>query len=62
MGGTIENGQSRKMAKGDFAIIPAGVAPAFSSIDGSIEYLMARIDADRVLPAGLVNDIVKRLR
>src|SRR5216684_4811457 len=39
MGGTIESGQSRKIAKGDFAIIPAGVAHAFSSIDGSIEYL-----------------------
>jgi mannose-6-phosphate isomerase-like protein (cupin superfamily) len=62
MGGTIENGQSRKITKGDFAIIPAGVAHAFSSIDGSIEYLMVRIDTDRVLPAGLVNDIVKKLR
>jgi mannose-6-phosphate isomerase-like protein (cupin superfamily) len=50
MGGTIENGLSRKIAKGDFAIIPAGVAHAFSSIDGSIEYLMVRIDTDRVLP------------
>jgi mannose-6-phosphate isomerase-like protein (cupin superfamily) len=62
MGGTIENAQNRKLAKGDFVIIPPGVAHAFNSIDGSIEYLMVRIDTDRVLPAGLINDIVKKAR
>jgi mannose-6-phosphate isomerase-like protein (cupin superfamily) len=62
MGGTVANGESRKVGKGDFVIIPAGVQHSFSSIDGSIEYLMIRIDGDQVLPAGLVHDIVKSTR
>ena len=62
MGGTVENGEMRKVAKGDFVVIPAGVQHSFNSIDGSIEYLMVRVDGDKVLPAGLVHDIVKHAR
>jgi len=62
MGGTVQNGETRKIRKGDFVVIPAGVQHSFSSIDGSIEYLMVRVDGDRVLPTGLVHDIVTQTR
>lgn len=62
MGGTIQGGQSQKIAKGDFVIIPPGVQHSFGSIDGSIEYLMVRIDADHVLPTGLLHDVIKKAR
>jgi mannose-6-phosphate isomerase-like protein (cupin superfamily) len=62
MGGTIQNAASRKISKGDFAIIPPGVQHSFGAIDGSIEYLIIRVDADHVLPAGLVQELVTKAR
>jgi len=62
MGGTVQNAELRRVGKGDFVVIPAGVQHSFSSIDGSIEYLMVRVDSDKVLPAGLVNDLIKQVR
>jgi mannose-6-phosphate isomerase-like protein (cupin superfamily) len=62
MGGTVRGGETRKIGKGDFVVIPAGVQHSFSSIDGSIEYLMVRVDADHLLPAGLVHEIVAQGR
>jgi mannose-6-phosphate isomerase-like protein (cupin superfamily) len=62
MGGPPEGGHSRKVSKGDIIIIPPGTQHSFSAIEGSIEYLMVRIDPDRVLPAGYVNDIIQKLK
>jgi mannose-6-phosphate isomerase-like protein (cupin superfamily) len=39
----IENGETRKVAKGDVVVLPPGTAHWFSAIDGSITYLEARI-------------------
>ncbi len=51
-----------KIGKGDYVVIPPGVQHSFASIDGSIEYLMVRVDADKVLPAGFVHDLVNQVR
>jgi mannose-6-phosphate isomerase-like protein (cupin superfamily) len=38
----IKGGESRRVSKGDFIIIPAGTPHWFSSIEGSITYLETR--------------------
>jgi mannose-6-phosphate isomerase-like protein (cupin superfamily) len=43
----IAGGESRRVSKGDFIIIPAGTAHWFSSIDGSITYLETRLPTAR---------------
>jgi mannose-6-phosphate isomerase-like protein (cupin superfamily) len=50
-GTTLRNGESRRVVPGDVIIIPAGVGHWFSAIDGSIRYLVVRIDSDKVLPS-----------
>ena len=50
-GTTLQNGESRRVVPGDVIIIPAGVGHWFSAIDGSIRYLVVRIDPDKLLPA-----------
>jgi mannose-6-phosphate isomerase-like protein (cupin superfamily) len=52
IGGTaLRGGESRKVAPGDVVVIPAGVGHWFSSVDGTIKYLIVRVDVDKVLPA-----------
>ena len=46
----LQNGQSRRVGPGDVVVIPAGVGHFFSAIDGSIRYLVVRVDPDRVIP------------
>ncbi len=46
----LENGQSRHVGPGDVVVIPAGVGHFFSAIDGSIRYLVVRVDPDKVIP------------
>lgn len=48
-GNGIQNGQSRRISKGDVVIIPAGVPHGFSTIDKSITYEVVRIDSGKVL-------------
>ena len=48
-GTVLENGDSRHVGPGDLIIIPAGVGHWFSSIDGSIRYVVVRVDADKLL-------------
>jgi mannose-6-phosphate isomerase-like protein (cupin superfamily) len=43
----IKGGESRRVAKGDFIVIPAGTLHWFSSIEGSITYLEARFPTIR---------------
>lgn len=43
----IKGGESRRVSKGDFIIIPAGTPHWFSSIEGSITYLEARFPTHR---------------
>ena len=49
-GSALQNGESRKIGPGDVAIIPAGVGHWFSAVDGNIDYLVFRLDPDKVLP------------
>jgi mannose-6-phosphate isomerase-like protein (cupin superfamily) len=49
-GSAIKGGESHHVGPGDVVIIPAGVNHWFSSVDGTIRYLMIRVDADKVLP------------
>ncbi len=49
-GPTIENGHSQKFGPGDSIIIPAGVGHWFSSLDSAVNYLVVRIDLDKMLP------------
>jgi hypothetical protein len=49
-GNGIENGQSRRISKGDVVIIPAGVPHGFSAIEKSITYEVVRIDSGKTLP------------
>ena len=46
----IQNGQSRRISKGDVVIIPAGVPHGFSAIEKSITYEVVRIDSAKTLP------------
>jgi len=48
-GAALENGVSRKVHAGDVVIIPAGTGHWFSSIDGSIDYEVIRVDPGRLL-------------
>lgn len=49
-GNGIQNGQSRRISKGDVVIIPAGVPLGFSAIEKSITYEVVRIDSGKTLP------------
>jgi mannose-6-phosphate isomerase-like protein (cupin superfamily) len=46
----IKDGVSRQVKTGDMIVIPAGVPHWFSKIDGSITYVVVRIDPNRTLP------------
>ena len=46
----IQGGVTRQIKAGDVVVIPAGVPHWFSAIDGSITYLVVRVDPTRVLP------------
>jgi mannose-6-phosphate isomerase-like protein (cupin superfamily) len=48
-GTAIQGGETRKIKAGDVVVIPAGVPHWFSEIDGSITYVVVRVDPGRVL-------------
>jgi mannose-6-phosphate isomerase-like protein (cupin superfamily) len=48
-GTSIQGGVTRKIKAGDVVVIPAGVPHWFSQIDGSITYVVVRVDPGRVL-------------
>jgi mannose-6-phosphate isomerase-like protein (cupin superfamily) len=50
-GTSILGGVSRRIKAGDVVIIPAGVPHWFSAIDGSITYVVMRVDPGRLLAA-----------
>jgi mannose-6-phosphate isomerase-like protein (cupin superfamily) len=56
----IQNGQSRRIGPGDVIIVPPGVAHWFSAIEADLDYLVLRVDADHVLPAGYVNPLLAK--
>jgi mannose-6-phosphate isomerase-like protein (cupin superfamily) len=45
--GTIQGGESRRMEPGDVVVIPPGVPHRFSKLEGTITYLVTRIEAPR---------------
>lgn len=49
-GQNLRGGDSRRVIAGDVIIIPAGIGHRFSKIDGTIKYLVVRVDPDKVLP------------
>jgi len=59
-GSGIEGGQRRRIGPGDVIIVPPGVAHWFSAIEKDLDYLVFRVDADHVLPAGYVNPLLKK--
>ena len=48
-GTAIQGGVSRRIKAGDVIVIPAGVPHWFSAIEGSITYVVVRVDPDRLL-------------
>jgi mannose-6-phosphate isomerase-like protein (cupin superfamily) len=48
-GTAIEGGVSRRIKAGDVVVIPAGVPHWFSRIEGSITYVVMRVDPGRLL-------------
>jgi mannose-6-phosphate isomerase-like protein (cupin superfamily) len=48
-GSRIEGGESRRISKGDFVLIPAGLPHWWSQLDEDIAYLVVRPDPDSVL-------------
>jgi mannose-6-phosphate isomerase-like protein (cupin superfamily) len=48
-GTSIQGGVTRKIKAGDVVVIPAGVPHWFSQIDGSITYVVVRVDPGRIL-------------
>jgi mannose-6-phosphate isomerase-like protein (cupin superfamily) len=49
MGTAIQGGERRRIGAGDIVIIPAGVPHWFSDVQGSIKYLVVRVDPERLL-------------
>jgi mannose-6-phosphate isomerase-like protein (cupin superfamily) len=49
-GSEIRNGVAHQIKTGDVVVIPAGTGHWFSKIDDHIDYLMIRIDPDKVTP------------
>jgi len=47
---SIRNGESFQLKGGDVVVIPAGTGHWFTKIDDHIDYLMIRIDPDKVTP------------
>jgi mannose-6-phosphate isomerase-like protein (cupin superfamily) len=50
-GTSIQGGVTRRIKAGDVVVIPAGVPHWFSEIEGSITYVVVRVDPDRLLAA-----------
>jgi mannose-6-phosphate isomerase-like protein (cupin superfamily) len=48
-GASLQKGESRHVGPGDIVIIPAGVGHWFSAVDGSIDYVVVRIDPDKMV-------------
>jgi mannose-6-phosphate isomerase-like protein (cupin superfamily) len=49
-GSEIRNGKTYQLKPGDVVVIPAGTGHLFTKIDDHIDYLMMRIDPDKVTP------------
>ena len=49
-GSEIKNGVAHELKVGDVVIIPAGTGHWFTKIDDHINYMMVRIDPDKVAP------------
>jgi len=49
-GSDIRNGVSYDLKPGDVVVIPAGTGHLFTKIDDHVNYLMVRIDPDKVTP------------
>jgi mannose-6-phosphate isomerase-like protein (cupin superfamily) len=47
---SIRNGETFQLKAGDVVVIPAGTGHWFTKIDDHIDYLMIRIDPDKVTP------------
>src|ERR1700693_5251028 len=50
-GTAIQGGVTRQIKAGDVVVIPAGVPHWFSAIEGSITYVVVRVDPERILAA-----------
>lgn len=48
-GVSLQEGESRHVGPGDIVIVPAGVGHWFSKVDGSIDYIVVRIDPDKIV-------------
>jgi mannose-6-phosphate isomerase-like protein (cupin superfamily) len=48
-GTAIQGGVTRRVKAGDVVVIPAGTPHWFSEIEGSITYVVVRVDPDRLL-------------
>lgn len=49
-GSEIRNGVTYQLKVGDVVVIPAGTGHLFTKIDDHIDYLMVRIDPDKITP------------
>lgn len=49
-GSDIRNGVAYQLKPGDVVVIPAGTGHWFTKVDDHIDYLMVRIDPDKVTP------------
>jgi mannose-6-phosphate isomerase-like protein (cupin superfamily) len=47
---SVRNGETYQLKAGDVVVIPAGTGHWFTRIDDHIDYLMIRIDPDKVTP------------
>jgi mannose-6-phosphate isomerase-like protein (cupin superfamily) len=59
-GPSVRGGQTRRIGPGDVIIIPPGMPHWFSSMDADMNYVVIRVDAEHVLPAGYVNPAIAK--
>ena len=45
--GTLQGGETRRLGPGDVVVVPPGVPHRFSKLEGTITYLVTRIEAPR---------------